>query len=1232
MNNNRSNTTFRFPFDINTKVFIGLALLFYILSIRDVSNFFSKKDTLTSIAKKIEGEVAEKIIKFDKVLNALNDDLTDSTIDLNKYFSSSLNIQIYNNHKLINWNNNILGSYKDTFNYSNPFLYKAINGYYILYCQKVKSNNELTALLYIPIKLRKFYLGSWIEDDYATDAKSNIFHLSIKPSNNSYKITYNKQIICYINPIDNYDNILDEDSIPLLINALFFVFFGISIHTYFKVTVKKSKPIKVYLIMLAVTILVRLTTYLIGFPTDFSEYHIFSSSVVYVDFINKSLGDTFINVCLVFWLLLFYVVNVQGKVYQFQQKKWYMIFVALVFIIAIILQIYFVELIYNIVIDSTINFDTTLINQFNLLSFIGLIIFLVIFGILFLLCLILNIYLNEIFSNKLIKNILSFIIVSILVLIFSSEKAISYFIFPLWFISVMILFDYTAKKIKFDFNSFNLLIWIISVSLFGGLYIATQVIEKEKINRLTYAEKLTRDNEFNIKNKLLSFRKKILATPPHIIKFKDSTINLDELKCEVYKNYFNSYFFSFKYNLDIIEKVDSAEKVSLYNSLQNNEVVENWHITQDNDTLRIYTLWCPIINTKDTLAYVRIKLTDVDWFDNKYNTDLTLYAQFMNAYKEYNYSLALYNNKHLINRYGLYQFQQYLRDTSLKDTGYLYNNESNENLLYYFLHNNKTIVIARSSNIIYLSSTLFAYNFIIYFLTISLYILGNIIARSNLNKKRFINLLSLNLRLKIQMSILFVVLLALVSIVLVTSIYFENRIHIKSETTLSNQAGYISNELKNILFANKIEDIKSNKEQQIILTDLLKKLSDKYAIHITLYSPQNGEWLYSTQDQLYYTGILNPLISREVYHKLNNEKIAHTYTIDKVGVNQFISLYAGIIDQYNHVKYILHLPYLFSDTELTQEKNSIIVSTINISVFVFLISAIFSVLISNSVSGPFKQVVKQFTQINLSKTNEPLKWINNDEIGLLVKEYNRMLRKLENSTLQLAKSEREIAWREMAKQVAHEIKNPLTPMKISLQMLERAINQKSPKATEMTIRVTKTLIEQIDHLSLIATNFSMYAKLPDQRKEKIDLNEVLYSVTGMYTDDAYNEFLFIIPEYKFFVNADKNNLIRVFTNIIQNAIQAIPEGRKGNISLLVSKIKNNLVRVSISDNGSGINIDKYEKLFQPYFTTKSSGTGLGLAMCKDILEQFDGKLTFESVVDVGTTFHIDLPIYDHQEV
>jgi nitrogen fixation/metabolism regulation signal transduction histidine kinase len=305
-----------------------------------------------------------------------------------------------------------------------------------------------------------------------------------------------------------------------------------------------------------------------------------------------------------------------------------------------------------------------------------------------------------------------------------------------------------------------------------------------------------------------------------------------------------------------------------------------------------------------------------------------------------------------------------------------------------------------------------------------------------------------------------------------------------------------------------------------------------------------------------------------------------------------------------------------------------LITLVNIYVFVFLFSSLLALLITNSVTRPFSYIVKQFTKINLSKTNQPLKWQYSDEIGLLVKEYNRMLRKLENSTILLAKSEREMAWREMAKQVAHEIKNPLTPMKLSLQMLERAIKNNSNNIPKITARVTGTLIEQIDNLSLIATNFSNFAKMPELKKEYFSLNDVLYAVTGMYNDDKDFEYLLLIPDYSITIFADKSQLIRVFTNIIQNATQAIPEDRKGNISLVVSKVKDNYIRVTISDNGEGISKEKGEKLFQPYFTTKTSGTGLGLAMCKDIMEQFGGNITYESIEHEGTSFHIDLPILD----
>ena len=200
-------------------------------------------------------------------------------------------------------------------------------------------------------------------------------------------------------------------------------------------------------------------------------------------------------------------------------------------------------------------------------------------------------------------------------------------------------------------------------------------------------------------------------------------------------------------------------------------------------------------------------------------------------------------------------------------------------------------------------------------------------------------------------------------------------------------------------------------------------------------------------------------------------------------------------------------------------------------------------------------------------------------------------------------------------------------MKLSLQMLERAIQMKSANVEEIAMRVSKTLVEQIDNLSIIASNFSDFAKLPVSHKEVFLLNDVLRAVTGMYHNDQTNDFLFVIPEYDISLFADKSQIIRVFTNIIQNAIQSIPEDRKGKIALTVTRVSERNVRIAIADNGMGITEEKADSLFVPYFTTKSSGSGLGLAMCKDIIEESGGRIAFSSKPRQGTVFYIDLPVY-----
>jgi nitrogen fixation/metabolism regulation signal transduction histidine kinase len=241
-----------------------------------------------------------------------------------------------------------------------------------------------------------------------------------------------------------------------------------------------------------------------------------------------------------------------------------------------------------------------------------------------------------------------------------------------------------------------------------------------------------------------------------------------------------------------------------------------------------------------------------------------------------------------------------------------------------------------------------------------------------------------------------------------------------------------------------------------------------------------------------------------------------------------------------------------------------------------------------------------------------------------VDEYNRMIDELARSAELLARSERESAWREMAKQVAHEIKNPLTPMKLSVQYLQKAWDEKAPDWENHLERFTRTIVEQIDSLSVIASEFSDFAKMPAANIEKIGLVEVIKSAADLYRHPRHIKISISPSDQEYFVLADKRQLLRVFNNLIQNAVQAIGKKTDGIISINIS-CEGPDYHIAISDNGTGISDEQAVKIFSPNFTTKSSGMGLGLAMSKNILATINAKIDFESVPGEGTTFHIRIP-------
>jgi nitrogen fixation/metabolism regulation signal transduction histidine kinase len=243
------------------------------------------------------------------------------------------------------------------------------------------------------------------------------------------------------------------------------------------------------------------------------------------------------------------------------------------------------------------------------------------------------------------------------------------------------------------------------------------------------------------------------------------------------------------------------------------------------------------------------------------------------------------------------------------------------------------------------------------------------------------------------------------------------------------------------------------------------------------------------------------------------------------------------------------------------------------------------------------------------------------ELAELVDSYNLMIDELEDSAVKLAKSERESAWREMAKQVAHEIKNPLTPMRLTIQSFQKKFNIENKNINIKVDEFSKSLIQQIDVMSSIAGAFSDFAKMPEQKKELLNLNELIETALDIFDNQFIN---FSYDSNEVLANLDKSQLIRVLTNLVKNAIQSVPKDRDPIIDVFLSNTTTHAI-IKISDNGSGIDEEIKLKIFEPRFTTKSSGMGLGLSIISNIIKSFGGTIEFETKMNMGTTFTITLP-------
>ena len=487
-----------------------------------------------------------------------------------------------------------------------------------------------------------------------------------------------------------------------------------------------------------------------------------------------------------------------------------------------------------------------------------------------------------------------------------------------------------------------------------------------------------------------------------------------------------------------------------------------------------------------------------------------------------------------------------------------------------------------------------------------------------MNNLLFIRQISLRTRIFVSMLLLTFVASILIAVVSIYQFrkeakeYHQERLE-RKENAIVEHINYI---LQTTTYPLTTENI------PLIFKERIYELADIHSMPLNFYDI-NGNLILSSKAIFKIDREkpqINPITLKVLQSSLDKRYVEFV-NIDDV---TFRSSYTYIKDNKFKPLAILNLPYEENTEYLDNEIKNFLIRFGQVYAFMFLTAVVLSYFLSSYITKSIKFISDKMEETKLHSRNEKI--VVKDagkEINLLINSYNNMVDKLEDSANKLAQSEREQAWREMAKQVAHEIKNPLTPMRLTVQSFQRKFNVNDPEADKKIADFSETLLQQIDTMNAVASAFSNFASMPAQQNEKLNFVNVVKLALEIFNEDYIS---FSSTHNEVMVTMDKTQLIRIVTNLVKNAIQALPETKQDKkISVDIEKHENN-IKLSVSDNGIGIPDEIKENIFEPKFTTKSSGMGLGLPIIKKIIENYYGSIQFNSQKDKGSTFTVQFPI------
>ncbi len=791
--------------------------------------------------------------------------------------------------------------------------------------------------------------------------------------------------------------------------------------------------------------------------------------------------------------------------------------------------------------------------------------------------------------------------------------------------------------VKRDFrlhHSYNTFLWLVALfAIFTGSVLINLSIQKEESTRELLVENLSyqllREEDPVAEMHLADIESQILRDAPLRQLLARNNINQSAVQNHLLKYYFYGYWG--RYEMQIVPcwpggNVVFEETGEVHNCYQyffsslgrQGQPVEGcdnfYYLNNDNGRVSYLGVF-RFFEEHPLETTLFIELQSKPYFEGLGYPELLISQKEQNRLALFeDYSYAKYVDGRLVRRSGEYDYHGDFRLMTFDVGQTRFVKEDGYSHVVFQPESDTLVILSRKDNTI--SEVFIAFSvFFIFFFVIGLILTG-------LTK---VDSLALSVRLsvqkRIQMSFVGLMLIILLIVAIGTVFYTVEQFRNKHDELLNDKVQSVLLELESKIG---LEGPLTHGNEEY-LTFQLQTISNVFLCDINLFGT-DGTLLASSRPELYEQGLIGGQMNPSAFYRLAHKRENRYLGQETIGSLEFRSYYVPFYNRQDMLIGYVNVPYFVANNELREEVSSVVMTVVNFYLlFTFIIIGI-TVFLSRQITRPLQVLQAKLADLKIDKHNEKIDYQGKDEIGSLVGEYNRMVDELADSASQLARTQRELAWREMARQIAHEIKNPLTPMKLNIQYLQRAWNDGVDDFDSYLKRVTETLIEQIEKLSSIATEFSHFAKMPAARRENLDLIEKIRSSVTLFSNsenvDIHADFGTQGP---IMVYADGEQLLGVFNNLINNAVQSIPRGEHGQIEIVASVI-NETVLVKISDNGKGIPEEIREKMFVPNFTTKTSGMGLGLAIVKGIIESAGGKIWFETKTGKGTTFYIELPL------